>query len=123
MGTGDRDSVALIEQGRQNIGPMENRQADTPGFDQFRIILPDRAGYHDGPRIAEIRRGMSQINRRAAIGQSGGRFRCMQIRTGNTKALFQQNISNSAHPGAADPNKVKRLVLIKQQNGFLPKKT
>ena len=102
---------------------MENRQTDAPGFDQFRIILPDGAGYHDGPCIAEVRRRMSQINRRAAIGQTGGRFRRMQIRTGNVKALFQQHVCDSAHPGTADPNKVKRLVFIKQQNGFLPQKT
>ena len=88
VGTGDCDSVALIEQCRQDVGPVENRQTDAPGFDQFRIILPDGAGYHDGPCIAEVRRRMSQINRRAAIGQTGGRFRRMQIRTGNAKPLF-----------------------------------
>ena len=123
MGTGDRNPVALIEQCRQDIGPMENRQTDAPGFKQFRIILPDRAGYHDGSRIAEVRRSMSQINCRAAIGQTGGRFRRMQIRPGNTKSFFQQHVRDSTHAGAADPNKVKRLVLIKQQNGFLPQKT
>ena len=98
--------MAITHKLSQHLGPRYQRLLLTDCCLDFKIALIDRTRIHDHIRLFHVSSLMPEIYSSAHVFQPICGGRAFQVRPRDAIALIEEHLSNSAHAGTANSDKV-----------------
>ena len=119
-GDGHTLRLVIVQQFRQDIAAVQDRNAFGPCGLQFRIVRMDGAGNDDGVGAVDLRRVVPHEDHGPRCCELGRHMACVEVRTGHLEPALHQDISQSTHAGTTDTYKVDVLILFQHLKIPLP---
>jgi len=105
--TGDGDALAVTHQLGEQFGSVYHRNAPSDGGGDFRVVGRDGGGDDYRAGIAQMIRGMAEVNRGAQPAEALKVGTVGEIGPGNSESLTQEEAGEGAHADAARSDEVK----------------
>ena len=111
VAAGHGDGKFHLQKLCQHFRTRDDRNILAMSLHNLRIVAPDRGGSDHHIRIADIIRRMAVRDLRSQITQASRRFGGNSIRAADLVTEIQKNLSDAAHPDAANTDKMDALDL------------